>query len=60
MPLLFLLRRTPLAVLIGAWRLWRRLPASQRQRLIRAARTQGMVLAAAAMQRRRERMLRKR
>jgi hypothetical protein len=57
MPIRFLFRRTPIGLALGAWRLWRRLPASQRRRLIQAARTHGPKLASAAMQRRRARRL---
>jgi len=43
-----LFSRAPFALTLAAWRLWRRVPASQRRELIRMARRHGPKLARAA------------
>ena len=42
------LRPTPWALAIGAWDIWRRLPAAQRRQLLKLARQHGPKLAARA------------
>jgi hypothetical protein len=42
------LRPTPWALAIGAWDIWRRLPAQQRRQLLSLARKHGPKLAARA------------
>jgi hypothetical protein len=50
----FWLRRIgPLGILLTAWDIWRRIPARQRERLVRHGRAQGMRLARRAPARRR-------
>jgi hypothetical protein len=44
----FLLARTPLALALFSWRLWRRLPPAQRRRVLAAAAVYGPQLAARA------------
>ena len=48
---------SPLGVALTAFELWRRLPPSQRKRLMRATRTHGPKVAAALLARRRARKL---
>jgi hypothetical protein len=46
---------SPLGIALTAYEIWRRLPASQRRRVLRIARTQGPKVAAALIARRRPR-----
>jgi hypothetical protein len=48
---------SPLGLALGAFHLWRRLPPSQRKRVVQAARTHGPKVAAAVLARRRAKRL---
>ena len=55
MPRFFPRRIGPLGVALTAYDLWRRLPPSQRRRIMEATKTHGPRLAAKAMEKRRAR-----
>ncbi|NUT54663.1 MAG: hypothetical protein HOQ03_01595 [Thermoleophilia bacterium] len=46
---------SPIGLAFGAFHLWRRLPPSQRKRVLKAARTHGPKVAAAVLARRKAR-----